>query len=170
MKRSRLLIATGYWLAFLLVVLPLLEPIVTLLPPRPEQVRWRLEAFGALSQALLLPLAGGVVAVVTAVLLGHRRVVRVLGGIAIAAGGALVVAMALFALDLVEYRAAIDAELRKYYQVAGVIYFISYILGTAFLFVFGITAWLASARSRRRSRRSGDALVHGPQPQQELTP
>lgn len=78
MKYSRFLIATGYWLALLLLVLPLLERVVTLLPFSPRAIRWRLEAFGALSQSLALPLIGGVVAIGTAYLLGHRKVVRAL--------------------------------------------------------------------------------------------
>lgn len=163
MKRSRLLIATGYGLAALLLVLPVLEPMVTLLPPRPEQVRWRLQAFGALSQSLVLPMLGIGVASATAVLLGHRRVVRVLGAFAFLAGVGLASATVLFALDLVEYRASIEPELRRYYQVAGINYFTAFVLGTAFLVGFGVVAWRAAARSRRKSHRARETLVHGPE-------
>lgn len=154
MKRSRLLIATGYWLALLLLVLPLLEPVVTLLPPRPEQVRWRLQAFGALSQALLLPLLGGVVAIATAVLLGQRRVVRILALVAFLASLVLASATVLFALDFVEYHRSIDPALRPHYRVAGIVYFTAFTLGTAFLVWVGAVARRAAGRSRRRGRRS----------------
>jgi hypothetical protein len=162
MKRSRLLIAMGYGLAALLLVLPVLEPLVTLLPPQPGQVRWRLQAFGALSQSLVLPLLGIGVGATTAVLLGHRRVLRVLGASAVLAGCALAVATVLFALDLVQYRASIEPALHRYYQVAGINYFTAFVLGSAFLVAFGIVAWRAAAASRRKSRRSRKTLVHNP--------
>jgi hypothetical protein len=162
MKRSRVLIATGYWLALLLLVLPLLEPLVTLLPPRPEQIRWRLLAFGALSQSLLLPMLGGVVAVGTAVLLGHRRVVRTLAFVAMMAGVVLGAVAMLFTLDLVQYRSAIGPELKEVYQVAGVNYLVAFLLSAVFMMWIGAAAWRAAGRSSGRRIR---VLVNrGPAP------
>jgi hypothetical protein len=152
MKRSRLLLGTGYVLAALLLVLPLLEPLVTLLPPRPGAVRWRLQAFGAFSQALVLPLLGATLAVGTAVLLDQRKVVRVLAGVAFGFGLLLAMATLLFALDLVEYRGAIGVELREYYQVAGLIYFFALSLGAAFLFWLGWAAGRAAGWPRHGVR------------------
>jgi hypothetical protein len=147
MKRSRVLIATGYWLALLLLVLPLLEPIVTLLPPRPEQIRWRLLAFGALSQSLLLPMVGSMVAIGTAVLLGQRKVVRMLGVVSMMAGVLLGAVAMLFTLDLLQYRGAIGPELQDYYQVAGMNYLVAFVLSAVFLMWIGAASWRAARRS-----------------------
>lgn len=149
MKHSRFLIATGYWLAVLLLVLPLLERVVTLLPFSPRAIRWRLEAFGALSQSLALPLAGGVVAIGTAYLLGHRKVVRALAVSAYVAAVALAVMTTLFALDLLQYRRSLGTEMQQFYDVAGVVYLAAYMLSIVFLVWVGAVAWRAAGRVRR---------------------
>lgn len=164
MKRSRLLIATGYGLALLLLVLPLLEPVVALLPPRPDQIRWRLEAFGAFSQVLVLPLVGGVVALGTAVLLGQRTVVRVLSVVAFLSGLVLAAAAMLFTLDLLQYRGEVGPELREFYEVAGAIYLVAIILGSLFLLWIGPVAWRAATQTRRKFRRIRVRLKSAPQP------
>lgn len=152
MKHSRFLIATGYWLALLLLVLPLLERVVTLLPFSPRAIRWRLEAFGALSQLLPLPLLGGVVAVGTAYLLGHRKVVRALAISAFVAAVALAVMTTLFALDLLQYRRSVGAEMREFYDVAGMVYLAAFTLSILFLAWVGAVAWRAAGRVRRLRR------------------
>ncbi|NJD09221.1 MAG: hypothetical protein FIB01_01870 [Gemmatimonadetes bacterium] len=167
MKRSRFFIATGYWLAFLLIVLPFLERVVPLLPVQPGALQWRLGAFGALSQSLLLPLVGGTLAIGTAALLQQRRMVRFLACVAFAAASLLVIATALFALDLVQYRASVGAELQQYYQVAGVIYLVSFLLAIVFLAWLGAVSWRAAAHSSRKFLGSpgGDgSLRRGPPP------
>jgi hypothetical protein len=162
MKRSRSLTRTGYGLAALLVVLPVLEPVVTLLPPQPGQIGWRLQAFGVLSQSLALPLAGGVVALVTAFLLEHRRTMRALAAGALTAALLLTAAAALFVLDLVQYRGSVPTELAEYYRAAGVIYLSVFVLAVAFLAWIGAAAWRAGRASpslptRRRRRTRGAA-------------
>ncbi|HSK21279.1 MAG TPA: hypothetical protein VK912_19140 [Longimicrobiales bacterium] len=152
MRHSRFLIATGYWLALLLLVLPLLERVVTVLPFSPRAIRWRLEAFGALSQVLLLPLLGGVVAVGTAYLLGHRKVVRTLAISAYVAAVILVVLATLFGLDLLQYRRSIDAEMQQFYDVAGLVYLGAFMLSIMFLVWVGAVAWRAAGHTRRLRR------------------
>ena len=152
MKHSRFLIATGYWLALLLLMLPLLERVVTLLPFSPRAIRWRLEAFGALSQALLLPLAGGVVAIGTAYLLGHRKVVRALAISAFVAAALLAVLATLFGLDLLQYRRSVGAEMQHFYDVAGLVYLGAFTLSIVFLVWVGAVAWRAAGHTRRRRR------------------
>lgn len=154
MKRSRYLIATGYGLALLLLLLPLLEQAVALLPLQPGNIRWRLQAFGALSQSLVLPLLGGVVAVGTAVLLGQRRVVRTLAVLALATALLLGAAVVLFVLDLVQYRDAVGSGLRHYYETAGAIYLASYVLAIALLLWLAGVTWRVSRRHRAHAGRA----------------
>lgn len=164
MKTRSVLIGMGYGLGLLLVTLPPLEPVVTLLPAQPDDVRWRLRAFGAMSPALLLPTVGLMVAVGAAVLLEHRRTVRLLAAVALFGGLAVGTAGVLFTADLLQYRSAVDEQLQEFYRVAGVVYLVSYALCSVFLMALGAVAWRASRRSvvlvghgsrrRRRSRRS----------------
>ena len=158
MRRSRYLLATGYWLALLLLVLPLLSQVVALLPLQPGQIRWRLQAFGSVSQALVLPLLGGGVALGTAVVLGQRRVVRALAVAAFVVAALMGAATVLFILDLVQYRDAVGAELREYYQAAGAIYLASFGLSIALLLWVGWVAWRVSPghHHRRRSATPSD--------------
>lgn len=152
MKHSRFLIATGYWLALLLLVLPLLERVVTLLPFSPRAIRWRLEAFGALSQSLALPLIGGVVAIGTAYLLGHRKVVRALAISAYLAAATLAVLTTLFALDLLQYHRSVGADMQQFYEVAGAVYLSAFTLSIMFLVWVGGVAWRAAGHVRRLRR------------------
>jgi hypothetical protein len=149
MRRSRVLIGTGYGVGLLLVLLPLLQPVVTLLPAQPTQVAWRMQAFGVLSQSLLLPLVGVAVAVGTATMLEHRASVRVLAALALLGAAALAGVATLFVLDLLQYRGAIGAELQDHYHVAGVIYLVGYAAASLFLAWLGVAA-LRAARARRR--------------------
>jgi hypothetical protein len=161
MIRSRFLTRTGYGLAAVLVVLPVLEPIVTLLPPQPGEIAWRLQAFGVISMSLALPIAGGVAALVTAYLLEHRRVMRALAAGALLGALLITAAAAMFVLDLVQYRGAVPAELAEYYRAAGVVYLSAFALAAAFLAWIGIAAWRASRASKslpsRRRRRTSRA-------------
>lgn len=162
MRRSRSLTATGYGLAALLTLLPLLEPVVTLLPPQPGQIAWRLQAFGALSQSLPVPLAGLAVALVTAFLLQHRKTLRGLAVAALLGALLLTAAAALFVLDLLQYRGAVPAALEDYYRAAGAIYLTAFVLATLFLAWTGAAAWRAGRASqsfptRRRRRSRGPA-------------
>ncbi len=165
--KSRYLIATGYWLALLLLVLPLLERVVPLLPLQPFALRWRVQALGSLSQTLLLPLLGAALAVGTAALLQHRRIVRTLAVLAYAGTLVLAGTALLFVLDLVQYRASIRPDLDKYYRAAAVTYVTCYVLGIGFLFWLGAVSWRAARRSRHvGARRVGERLVHNsPRPQ-----
>jgi hypothetical protein len=156
MTRRNVLISTGYGLALLLIILPLLQPLVSLLPIQPGEIRWRLQAFGAISGALLLPTVGMTLAIGTAAFLGHRRTVRTLAALAFGCAAAIGVVAALFVLDLLQYRAAVDVQLRDFYHVAGLVYLLGYGLCSIYLACLAAAAWRVSSRSRRRrtSRRA----------------
>ncbi|HSJ23940.1 MAG TPA: hypothetical protein VK929_04585 [Longimicrobiales bacterium] len=169
MRRSRFLTSAGYGLAVLLIVLPALEPVVTLLPPQPGQIAWRLQVFGVLSQSLLLPLAGGVVAVVTAFLLGHRKAMRGLAAGAFLGTLLLIAAAVLFVLDLVQYQGAVPDGLTDYYRAAGVLYLSAFLLAAGFLAWIGAGAWRVSRSHRRRSGRRHHAPEAAPASTGEAT-
>lgn len=149
MKGSRVLISSGYWLALLLILLPLMQALAALLPTPSFGIRWRLEAFGAMGSALLLPMAGGAVAVGTAALLSHRRVMRALALTALVVSAVMAAAITIFVLDLVQYRAVIGAELRQAFVLTGLSYLVTFLLEMAFLMWLGNAAWRATVMSRR---------------------
>jgi hypothetical protein len=96
-------VASGltYWVALLLVVIPLLT-LAPAWPPRVATAGWRFGVFGILASTLLLPTVGVVLASYTATALGHRRT---LATIALASGTAavlLLVGLAGFALDTLQ--------------------------------------------------------------------
>jgi hypothetical protein len=159
MRHSRVLISTGYGLALLLLVLPLLQSVIALVPLQPRQVSWRLQVFGALSQALLLPVLGHALALGTAVLLGHRWMVALLSITAFLGATVLAVASGLFLLDLVQYRTLVGTALRDYYELAGVIYLSGYILAGACLGWIGFASWRVLGRGRKRLRQRSSAAV-----------
>ena len=78
MNNYRQLAPGAYLVAFLLFFIPFFDASLSLAPWHLGSSQWRFGAFGLLSNALMLPAAGSLIAITTAIVAGHVRVVRVL--------------------------------------------------------------------------------------------
>ncbi|MCH7532009.1 MAG: hypothetical protein IIB36_09680 [Gemmatimonadetes bacterium] len=150
--RFRSVARAVYLVAILLVVGPLLDLVASVWPLSPTSVAWRFAATGLLSKALLVPLLGSLAAVVAALVLEHRRFLRLLSyanaGIAILLIGATIE----FVLDTVQLRSGIAPEVTSEYDVAAVRAVVNLVLVGAALGGLGISGFRASRRTDRKRK------------------
>lgn len=118
MTDSRQIAVPAYLVSFALIVMPLADVMTTLFPWRLMDSRWRFGAVGLISNALLLPIAGLLIAYIVATVLNHWTLRRVLGALALVGAAIAVVALGLFALDALQTRAAVRPEMRLSFMVA----------------------------------------------------
>ena len=148
MTRYRYLALPAYAVAAALVLIPLTDASLSLWPWRPGLAQWRFGAIGLLSNALMIPAAGLLIVLVTALVLGHWRTLRVLG--ALCALGALVTftSLFLFGLDAIQTRAQVAEVSRASFDAASFVAVGKLLLATIALAGFA----LAGLRTRRETR------------------
>jgi MFS family permease len=152
MKPNRAAVAGAYAVALLLVVVPLSEMTLRVWPLRFTEVSWRFGTVGLFSNALLSPLLGLTVAGMLAFLFGHRRAIRALAIVLMAAALLLAGAMVLFMLDALQMRGNVVTEARVAFDMASAQAIIKMGLFTIVSFVLGIGGWRsAHDRDPRRS-------------------
>jgi hypothetical protein len=144
MNNYRSLAPGAYLVAFLLFFIPFFDASLSLAPWNLASSQWRFGAFGLLSNALMLPAAGTLIAVATAIAAGQVRTVRVLSVLCWVAVVVLVVSTVLFSLDAMQSRRMIRPEMALSYYVAS---------GTAMgKLVLGVLAFALLARGSRLER------------------
>jgi len=110
--------APVYFVAFLLVAIPISEVVLAAWPLRFGEVTWRYGTFGMIGQGVMTPLLGLTIMLWAAVDLQQRWVVKVLGVLCLLASVAFAVAIVMFALDTVQMRSAVADEVRKAFDLA----------------------------------------------------
>jgi hypothetical protein len=154
MANSRYLAYPAYLVAIAMILIPLVDSWTTLFPWNVGDARWRFGAVGLISNALMIPLAGLLVAFTTALIREQRMVMRAIGILGFL--GALLCALALvsFALDALQTRAQVRPEMRLSFNVASITAAIKTLLAGATLAAFGLAGWRSG---RERSRKSSGA-------------
>ena len=108
----------AYLVCLALVLLPLVDVMTTLFPWQFAEARWRFGAVGLISNALLLPMAGLLVALAMATATENRAMRLTVGIVSAAAATVSVLALALFGLDAVQTSAVVRPEMRTSFIVA----------------------------------------------------
>lgn len=141
-----------YLVAFLLVVGPSLDLAASIWPLSPTTVVWRFAVTGLLSKALLLPILGSLAAMVAALVLEHRRILRVVAysnaGLAILVIGTI----PLFLLDAVQVRSGIAAEATLAYDAAALRALVNLMLAGVALGGLGISGFKAFKKTQRTEK------------------
>ena len=127
-----------YLLALLLIASPLVDMFIGVYPPHIGQVQWRAGVLSIMPSTLQSPLVGVVCIVAAASLLGHRRVLTVLGFVAAVVAVLLVVCAGTFTLDALQLRGRIPAAQVGAYQRTMVKAVFTYILETVVLAVVAL--------------------------------
>lgn len=161
--RLNALATPSYVIAAILIVIPLVDTALALLPLRPGELAWRFGALGLGSQALMTPLLGGLLALVTATVFGHRRGLRVVQIVAWLAAVLLVVAIALFLLDAIQMRASVRPEVKGAFDKASAVALVKYFVGAAIAVIFAMASQRAIKRTRTATASGADQppLVFG---------
>ena len=158
MLESRQVAWPAYLVAIAIILIPLADVSTSLYPWRLMEARWRFGAVGLMSNALLLPMPGLLLAYVTATILDHRRTRRVIGILGLAAAVLCVIALGVFGLDAIQTRAGVRPELRLSFNVASVSAAVKTIIAGAAFLAIGI----ASFRGRRPTgevKRASSPLI-----------
>lgn len=146
MNNYRQLAPGAYLVAFLLFFIPFFDAMLSLAPWHVASSQWRFGAFGLLSNALMIPAAGALVAIATGIAAGQPRTLRALAVVAWITVVILLASTVLFALDATQSRQLIRPEMLLSYYVAS---------GTALgKLLLGALTFLFLARGSRVDRSS----------------
>ena len=120
MLASRRILVPTYLVCTALIALPLVDVFTTLYPWRFLEPRWRFGAVGLVSSALLLPMAGVLLAFACAVSFRQRGLARIIGYLAAGGGGACLLSLAMFGLDALQTRASVRPDMVLPFNVAAI--------------------------------------------------
>jgi hypothetical protein len=150
--RYRYLSWPAYTVAIGLATMPIIDAVLLVWPPQFGVERWRFGAVGMLSNGLLLSNLGILVALATAMVRNHRRILKGIGyGSAIAAAIAVMV-LVLFVIDSTHTRATVAPEQNLSYAVATVAAVGKQLLAVATLVAFAIAGFRSAAPARAASK------------------
>lgn len=152
MENNKPLQSAGYFLALLLIIIPLYDATTSVWPPHLGDERWRFGAVGALSNLTLVPLLGLFIALAIAVLADHRRTRRFIGWLCAILAVVIAVLAALFMLDYFQTRTIVRPQFQHQMSVATMTAMgkhIVTIIGLALLSRAGLTGPKAVVRAKR---------------------
>jgi hypothetical protein len=153
-----------YLMAFILVVVPLVDAAVSTMPFHVRNVQWRFGAIGLFTNTLLTPGVGFMLAVVTAALLQHLRIQRVLTVVSWIAAVALVGLLVVFALDALQTRAMVRPEMMRPFVLASTVAACKLVLWTIAFIVFARASRVPRAWRRSAESPAASMLIRDVQP------
>ena len=147
--------APVYFVALLLIFIPISEVVLAAWPPRFGEVTWRYAAFGMIGQGVMTPLLGLLIVLWTAVELQQKWLVKAMGVLCIV--GAIVFAgmLMLFALDTIQMRAAVAAEVQQAFDLATVAAFAKHFAGLVGTTLLAVAAHQNGKRLLVETRAKG---------------
>lgn len=152
-----------YLVAFLCMLAPPLDLVFSLPSIDVSSVRWRFGAVGLITGAAVFPLVGLLLALITAVVCGHRWMYRTLVGLGVAGAVLLILAVGLFTLDSLQVRPDVTAEALRRFDLTVVKAIITQLVQVVVLTVVlwtAVRAWRAVGT--RHPVVSGDAMLVAP--------
>jgi len=138
MNRYRVLALPAYIVGISLIVIPLFDAAAQLWPFSMGSTAWRFGAIGLLSNAFIVPSAGLLVLLGTALALEQKKMLRVLGWVSGICAVLIPPVIVLFALDAVQTRVGIRPDLELSFLVASLTAVGKLILAMVTLFAFAI--------------------------------
>lgn len=157
MNNYRQLSPAAYLVAAVLVVFPLFDSGLSLSPWNVGSAQWRFGAIGMLSNTLMIVALGAFIAVATAVSLNQDRARRILGFTSWLLAVVLLGGIAAFALDAVQARPQIRADMMFSYQLASLTAEVKLLLGALSFALFGRGCRIESPA--RQAGGSGPAVL-----------
>ncbi|MEO8199579.1 MAG: hypothetical protein ABI679_03565 [Gemmatimonadota bacterium] len=149
-----------YFIAFGLILLPLLDFVSSVLPLEPYNLRWRFGTVALFSGFLFTPILGMVLVCMVATFAEHRVMQRVVAVVNLIGTVLLIILMVLFALDVVQLRLEIGPQDKLAYDMSAIRATVKYLFTIVSLIWLGIAGFKVS-RLRRSARREMAPLVTG---------
>jgi hypothetical protein len=163
MAQHRQVAVPAYLVALAFLLIPPIDALMQALPPRMHDPKWRFGIFGLESNALMLPMAGLLIAFMATVFFEHRLFQKVLGILSALAAILLIVALGFFALDSLQLHSEVKAAAQLAYKVASLTAVLKSILGILTLGAFAYASFKAPKLPRPvKAARSGGIIVGKP--------
>jgi hypothetical protein len=145
-----------------LILIPLVDAFTTLYPWNVGDARWRFGAVGLVSNAVLLPLLGLLLAYITALWFNQRTMRRVIGVLSFVGAGIALLAIVMFGLDAVQTRASVRDELHLSFAVASVTAALKTLIAAATLLGLGVAARRGPNSTRAKNQSVAPLIVAEP--------
>lgn len=142
MTNYRRVAPAAYLVAAALVLFPLVDSAVSLSPWNTGSAQWRFGAIGLISNTLMIVCLGALIAVGISILANQDRGRRVLGNISWTLAVVLLAGIVAFAMDAVQARRQIRADLLSSYQVASIMAEVKLLFGVLSFALLGRAARL----------------------------
>lgn len=155
---SKHLTVPAYAIAFLLILFPLLDTALSVLPPRFGEVAWRFGATGLFSRALMTPLLGLLLAFAVALLREQRKMQRAVAIVSALVAVVVIGAMGMFVLDAVQMRSQVRPQAKTAFDIASLVALGKFMLGLLILVAFTISGWKASRREAAARVRTKEKI------------
>jgi len=146
MNELRRLAIPAVVIGVLLVTFPVVELILTVLPPRPSEVSWRYGAGGMASRAIMTPTLGALTMLAGGILAGRRWVVVSVSVVLALGTLALLGVSALFALDAIQMRGLTAEPVRPTFDWTAGVALVKLVAGSFVLALLAWTGWQASRK------------------------
>lgn len=160
MLENRRIVWPAYLVAFSLAVIPPIDALMQTMPIRFGETRWRWGAFGLLSNAMMIPLIGFLIAFVVATVFEHRVFQRVLGAIAAMIGVGTLIGLGMFALDSLQLHKDVTPKMALAFNVACTTGGLKAMIGMLTLFGF---AWTSFTGPKRKAQPATGGMMIGRQ-------
>ena len=170
MAQHRQLATPAYLVAFALICIPPFDAMMQVMPARIHDPRWRFGAFGLMSNAFILPMAGVLLAYMVASLFDHRRFQKVLAVISLAVSLATLALLALFALDMLQIHQDVKPAAQLAFKVASSTALLKAMLTILTLGAFAYAGFRAPKIPKVAKNQRVNTLIIGGKPAVQTTP
>lgn len=153
-----------YAVAFLFVLVPVLEFAGRVWPLQPGAPAWRYGAIGLLTNAGLLPILGLAMGICVAMWLEHGRTLRAFGVVALLASLSLFVLTPFFLLDALQLRGSVNPAMKRSFDITSakaLVTFAAMIATLGFLGLSTIRLKLGTSSARMQRPAASDLVVRG---------
>lgn len=159
MAQQRQFATPSYLVAFTLVLIPIADVMMQVLPLRLQDPKWRFGFFGLMSNALMVPLVGLLIAFTVASMLDQRLVLRVLGVASIVWAVVFVGLFVVFALDALQVHNDVKANFQTAFKVNSATAAVKALLGIVTLATFGAGGIRTARAMPRRTSQTGIPVI-----------
>src|SRR5258708_21184072 len=117
MSNYRQMAPAAYLVAALLFFIPFFDALASVAPWHPFGAQWRFGAIGLISNAFMIPAAGALIAVGTALTYSHYKTQLWFGIVCWLMTLVVVLGMLSFSLDAIQTRTALRPDIYRSYEV-----------------------------------------------------
>jgi len=146
------MIAGAYFFLALLFLWPVVDLLTTGWPIRPGSLEWRYGFLGIMTAYFHTPMLAMALAMGLAFALRHRLTLRFLSLLNILGAFALLCAMVLFALDVIQLRSATPPENLSFFQTGALLSGLKHFTAFITVSLLGFGGWRTAGWMSRRPR------------------